>query len=153
MERPSYLPFDCQPDPKNPGWYTWDIADMTRFNGHALGHLIARKEGDMGARLRLIPGHQHSNIHDAVHGGALLALIDAALFSGAAIALGPALVGAVTLDLATQFIGAGRLGQPLDVVTQVLKETGRLAFVRGLVEQGDHLVASFTGTLRKTART
>jgi hypothetical protein len=30
-----------------------------------------------------------------------------------------------------------------------MKETRRLVFVRGTVEQGDHLVASFMGTLRK----
>jgi acyl-coenzyme A thioesterase PaaI-like protein len=60
--------------------------------------------------------------------------------------------GSVTLDLATQFIGAGRIGQPLDLVCEVLRETGRLVFLRGLVVQEDETVASFTGTVRKPSR-
>ncbi len=114
--------------------------------------MIVREEGDLSARLRLMPGHHHANMHDSVHGGAILALIDTAMFAAVAVVLSPDMVHSVTLDLATQFIGAGQLDRPLDVVTQVLKETGRLIFVRGLVEQEDHLVASFTGTLRKPGR-
>ncbi len=144
--------FDCQPDPDNPGWLSWNLVDKTRFNGHAMGHIIVRREGDKGARVRMMPGRQHSNLHNNMHGGAILAIIDVALFGGAAVVLGPELGGAVTLDLSAQFIGAGQLGVPLDVVTEVLKETKRMVFVRGLVEQNDHLVASFSGTLRKPSR-
>ena len=144
--------FDSQPDPDNPGWLNWNLADDSRFNGQAMGHLIARAEGTRGARLRLMPEKRHSNLHDKVHGGATLALIDIALFGGARIALGADIEGAVTLDLSTHFIGGGIIGQPLDAVTEVLKETRRLVFLRGVVEQGDHLVASFSGTLRKASR-
>ncbi len=115
--------------------------------------MLVRNEGDGSARLRIVPGHRHSNLLNNVNGGAILALIDAALFAGAMVAAGPELMGSVTLDLATQFIGTGKLGEPLDVATQVLKETGRLVFMRGLVEQGEHLVASFSGTLRKPGQT
>ena len=59
------------------------------------------------------------------------------------------MAGAVTLDASTQFIGAGRIGEPLEVVIELLKDTRRLVFLRGTVEQGDHLVAAFSGTLRK----
>jgi hypothetical protein len=37
-------------------------------------------------------------------------------------------------------------------VGEVLKETGRLIFVRGTIEQAHGLVASFMGTLRKPSR-
>jgi acyl-coenzyme A thioesterase PaaI-like protein len=57
--------------------------------------------------------------------------------------------GSVTLDLHNQFIGAGQIGEPLDVLCEVMRETGRLVFLRGSVEQGDRLVSSFLGTLRK----
>ena len=156
MQSPSPFKFDYHPDPDNPGWHTWNLSDHTRFNGHALGPLIVRDEGASGARLRMMPGHAHTSGHNNVHGGAILALIDVGLFTGAALALGPvlgpALLGSVTLDLSTQFIGRAQAGLPLDVVTQLLKETGRLVFVRGLVEQGDMLVASFSGTQRKPSR-
>jgi acyl-coenzyme A thioesterase PaaI-like protein len=41
----------------------------------------------------------------------------------------------------------------LDAVVDVLRETGRLGFMRGLVVQEDDLVASFTGILRKPGKT
>jgi acyl-coenzyme A thioesterase PaaI-like protein len=37
-------------------------------------------------------------------------------------------------------------------VCEVLRETGRLVFLRGLVVQEDETVASFTGTVRKPSR-
>ncbi len=144
--------FDSAPDPENPGWFTWNLSDPTRFNGHAMGHIIIRREGARSARMRLVPGHQHSNLHNTLHGGVILGLVDVSLFGASAMVLGQELVDAVTLDLSAQFIGAGQLGIPVDIVTEILKETKRLVFVRGLVEQGDHLVASFTGTLRKPSR-
>jgi hypothetical protein len=37
----------------------------------------------------------------------------------------------------------------LDAVAEVLKETKRLVFLRGLVEQDDVMVAAFSATIRK----
>jgi hypothetical protein len=42
--------------------------------------------------------------------------------------------------------------EPLDSVVEVLRETGRMVFMRGQVEQGEHLVASFSGLVRKAPR-
>lgn len=112
--------------------------------------MLIRCEGERSARLRLIEAEQrHSNIHNNVHGGVTLALIDVAMFATIYAVLGADAAGSVTLDLQNQFIGAGRIGEPLDVISEVMKETRRLVFLRGTVEQGDHLVASFMGTLRK----
>jgi uncharacterized domain 1 len=138
------------PDPDNPGWYTWDLDNDTLFNRKALGRLIVRTEGERSARVRMIDVEsKHSNLHGNVHGGATLGLIDVAMFATIFTVLGADAAGSVTLDLHTQFIGAGKTGEPLDVVSEVMKDTRRLVFVRGTVEQGDHLVASFVGTLRK----
>jgi acyl-coenzyme A thioesterase PaaI-like protein len=79
----------------------------------------------------------------------MLGFIDVALFGGAR-ALG--VLGSqrvVTLDLSTQFIGATRLGVPLEARVELLRETGHLIFLRGLVVQEEAIVASFTGTVRK----
>jgi acyl-coenzyme A thioesterase PaaI-like protein len=58
----------------------------------------------------------------------------------------------VTVDLATQFISAGRLDRTLEARIELLRETGRLLFLRGLlVQEGEPVIASFTGTLRKVA--
>jgi len=145
--------FVCEPDPANPGWNTWDLVDRSRFNSQTMGSMIVRREEAPGGvsqvRLRMMPGREHSNVHDAVHGGVTLALIDISLFAAMHVLLGGDAAGAVTLDLSTQFIGRGALHRPLDAVVEVLRETGRLVFLRGIVEQEDDRVAAYAGTIRK----
>jgi uncharacterized protein (TIGR00369 family) len=138
------------PDPDNPGWTTWDIDDPNRFNPQVMGRMIVRPEGDNGARFRMVePRLLHANLHGGLHGGVILALVDIALFATLHVASDSDASGSVTLDINCQFIGPGSLERPVDVVSEVLRETRRLAFLRGIVEQGDTLVASYSGTLRK----
>ena len=151
MSRLPHTGFRCEPDPANPGWLTWDSLDPARFNGAAMGKIIARAEGDSACRVRMVPGHQHANLPGGVHGGVILALIDIALFATFYIRQGGDAVSAVTLELHNQFIGAGELEEPMDAVTAILKETGRLVFMRGTVEQEGRLIASYTGTMRKAS--
>jgi uncharacterized protein (TIGR00369 family) len=144
--------FDTSPDPDNPGWFNWQMTDKSRYNGTVLGKMMVRSDGDGKARLRMFPEHRHSNLGNAVHGGTILGFIDVALF-GAARMFGLIDTGlAVTLDLSVQFIGAGRLDKALDAEVELLKETGRLLFLRGLVVQGSDKVASFAGTIRKPTK-
>jgi acyl-coenzyme A thioesterase PaaI-like protein len=148
--------FDHSPDPENPGWLNWNMIDPTRYNGQVLGKMIVRLEGEgrvgrVKARIRMFPEHKHSNLLDTIHGGAILGFIDVALFSASRM-FGLIDIGsAVTLDLSTKFIGAGKIGEPMDAETELLKETRRLIFLRGLVLQGETMVASYSGTLRKTS--
>jgi len=51
--------------------------------------------------------------------------------------------------VSTQFVGGGDPARPLDAVTEVVRETGKLVFVRGMVEQEGDVVASFSGIVRK----
>ena len=143
-------------EPLGDGWFSWNLRDDTRFNT-LLEPLSVRLEpptadGRPVARLRMVPQRQHSNLGNNVHGAVTLGLIDIALFACShqfgVFNAGPA----VTLDLSTQFVGAGRIDEPLDAVTELVRETGRLVFLRGLLVQGagdSHLVASFAGTIRK----
>lgn len=141
--------FESFPDPDNPGWYTWQLKDPTRFNSWMFGKLIVRRDDDGKARLRMFPQHHHTNLADRIHGAAVLALIDIGLFACSRM-LGIIEAGtAVTLDLSTQFIGAGQPGVPCDAVTELLKETRRLVFLRGVVEQEGEIIAAFSGTIRK----
>ena len=127
------------------------MVDTSRYNGTVLGKMIVRSEGEGKARLRMFPEHRHSNLGNAVHGGTTLGFIDVALF-GAARIFGLIDTGvAVTLDLSVQFIGAGRLNEPLDAEVELLKETQRLLFMRGLVVQGGDRIAGFSGTIRKAS--
>jgi uncharacterized protein (TIGR00369 family) len=142
-------PFSYEDDPNEPGWKSWRFRDPTKFNGF-IGPLLVKMEGGI-ARVRMMPEHRHSNMRDNVHGGALLGFMDVALFAASrgfgVIGAG----GAVTLDLSAQFIGGGRIGVPLEAHIELLRETGRMLFLRGLiVQEGEPTIASFTGTLRKS---
>lgn len=81
-----------------------------------------------------------------------MGLIDVSLFATMYLLHGMPVARAVTMDLQTQFIGAGDASRPLDVVVEVLRETRRMVFLRGLVVQEDDLVSSFTGTIRKPSQ-
>ena len=141
--------FACTPDPENPGWMRWKLSDETRYNEAVLGKMIARAEGPDHCRVRIFPQHHLTNNSGNVHGAATLGLIDIALFCAMFMLRGCNAAGSVTLGIDTQFIGAGDASKPLDCVVEVLRETRRLGFLRGLVEQDDALVASFSGTIRK----
>ncbi len=148
-EPPSF--FHYREVPGEPGWFTWDMIDDTRFNSQVIGPLKVRREGDR-CRVRMQPEIKHTNLQDMIHGAATLALIDISLFSAMHV-LGESDAGmAVTLELSTQFIGAGKPGMPLDSVVEILRETGRLIFLRGEVVQEDHLVAAFSGVIRKASK-
>ena len=150
---PAKPDFVRQPAADLPGWSSWDLTDDTRFNAQTMGRLLVREDTSPGGtpllRLRMFPERRHSNLLDAVHGGVTLALIDISLFAAIRLLLGGDAGGSVTLDLSTQFIGAGRIGQPLDALCEVLRETRRLVFLRGTIEQDGHLVAAYSGTVRK----
>jgi uncharacterized protein (TIGR00369 family) len=136
-----------EPDPAYPGWWTWDIAAEDRFNT-VIGKLLVRAEGPGKARCRMFPQARHANLGDVVHGGALMTFIDMALFAGGTLAGGD-VAFAVTLDCSTQFLAPAQIGIPLEAEVELLRETGRLAFLRGRLLQEDELVAAFSGTLRK----
>ncbi len=144
--------FLYQPDPDHPGWHSWNLADDTRFNAQTMGHMLVRRESDAVCRVRMFPERRHTNLLDMVHGAVTLALMDVALFAAMRTLLNGDAAGSVTLELSSQFIGAGRPDVPLDAVVEVMRETRRLAFLRGTVVQGEAaevLVASFSGIVRK----
>ncbi len=130
------------------------MTDERRFNANVLGKMILRSEGEGRARLRMFPTIKHSNLMNNLHGGTILSLIDVAMFAGSRT-FGLIEAGtAVTLDMAVQFIGAGKMDVPLDAEVELLKETGRLLFLRGLVVQEGVRIAAWSGTIRKpTIRT
>ncbi len=149
---PGLTRFIHEPDPANPGWHRWDVEDQARFNHRVMGAMLLRTEASGFVRLRMDPAIAHANILGTLHGGAILALIDIALFATVHVTSPDDAMGAVTLDLDCRFIGAGNLEAPLDAVTQVLRETRRLVFMRGLIEQDETLVAAYSATIRKPSR-
>ncbi len=140
--------FEHGPDPEHPGWHHWNLKDATLFNGAVMGKLITRREGER-CRLRMFPERKHENLQGIIHGAVTLGLIDISLFTTMHV-VGSGNAGpSVTLELSTQFIGGGDPKRPLDAVTEILRETGKLVFVRGEVVQDDDRIAAYSGIIRK----
>jgi acyl-coenzyme A thioesterase PaaI-like protein len=149
-EAPPLTNFVCEADAQTPGWLRWRIADAARFNEAVLGKQLVRAEGPDHCRMRILPQVPlHTNAAGNVHGAITLALADISLFAAMYVLRGLDAGQSVTLDLTTQFIGAGDASRPLESVVELLRETRRLAFLRGLVVQDEDIVASFTATIRK----
>ncbi len=144
--------FISDSDLDNPGWYNWRLSDERRFNGQIMGKMIVRLDEDGKARTRMFPEMRHTNLMDNLHGGIILSLIDVGIFSGSRM-FGLIEAGtAVTLDLSVQFLAGGKADRPVDAVAELLRETRRLLFLRGTVEQGEELIAAYSATIRKPSR-
>ncbi len=141
-------PFRFFPDPDLPGWHRWELTDPTRYNAF-LAPLSVRVEGEGRARVRMVPQRIHSNIRDHVHGGALLGFADVAIFAAARALRIMNEGGASTVDLSAQFIDGAVAADPIEAEVELLRETGRLFFVRGLIVQDGRPCVSFTATARK----
>lgn len=92
---------------------------------------------------------RHANLGGMVHGGAILTFIDTAMFAGGRLSGIGDISYAVTLDLNAQFIAPAIPGKPLDATVELLRETRRLAFMRGTVEQEGVTAVAWSGCMRK----
>ncbi|NYT41144.1 PaaI family thioesterase [Sphingomonas sp. R-74633] len=149
MSAPAPEHFQYEDDPDLPGWKRWQILDQGRFNSF-IGSLSVKATTDRTALVRHRFERQHSNLRDHIHGGALAGFIDMALFA-AARGLGVLAGPASTVDMSIQFIAGGAIGTETEAEVELLRETGRMLFLRGVVRQGEVTVASFLGTIRKSS--
>ncbi len=133
----------------NAGWTRWLRDPDGRF-ASMLGDFLFRQtdEGDVVCRMET--DRRHSNGLGYIHGGFIMSFIDMAMFSFIFRQLENS--AAVTLSCATDFLSAGIIGKPIEARGEILKETGKMLFVRGLITQDGLNVASFTGTMRKIPR-
>jgi acyl-coenzyme A thioesterase PaaI-like protein len=137
------------PDPENEGWYILPAGETGRFND-IYGKQRCRIESDGKVRIRVHPEFKHTNSHNTVHGGFILALIDHVIFISP-VALGiPRVLGGVTIELSTKFFGALRPDEPMDVVFQVMRETGGMIFSRGVIEQYGSEAVAFSGITKRS---
>jgi len=143
--------FRWEPSPDHPGWTEYDLAEPGHYNRAVLGTLLVRGDSPDHCRVRMAPRVLHTNSAGRIHGGVTLGLVDVSLFAAMYQLRGIPVSGSVTVDLQCQFIGPGDGARPLDCVVELLRETRRMGFLRGLVVQDDDLVASFTATMRKPA--
>ena len=131
------------------GWSWWHREPDGRF-ASLLGDLYFRETDDKGVECRMETDRRHSNGLGYLHGGFIMSFIDMAMFSFIFRQLENS--AAVTLSCATDFLSPGLVGKPLFATGEILKETGKMLFVRGLVTQDGVNTASFTATMRKIPR-
>jgi uncharacterized protein (TIGR00369 family) len=137
------------PSPDADGWVPWIGKPDGRFHD-LLGQMYFRVTAN-GVESKMDTDRRHSNGLGYLHGGFLMSFVDMAMFA----IIRPRFdkgEGAVTLSCATDFLTGGVFGEPIEARGELLKETGKLYFVRGLVTQRGANVCSFTGTMRKITR-
>ena len=111
-----------------------------------------RADGPTRARVALETRSSHRNRLDTLHGGFLAAFAEHAYFGGLWIMGHQAQVNGVTIDLGMQYLGAGKVGPDLVAEVEILRETGRLFFLRMLMTQNGEAVAASTATVRKAPK-
>lgn len=128
------------------GWTTWG-GGQDPFET-LLGPFAFKEEPGGGVVSGFMPERKHLNGGGAIHGGALMSFADFSLFSIAHNVL-KGDVMAVTLTLNGEFAGAGGLEGMVEARGEVVRETGGLLFVRGLITQQGRPLLNFSGVLRK----
>ena len=132
------------------GWTRWFGQRPNRFSD-LIGPHYFRRDDTGNVECAMLAEEKHLNGLGYLHGGFLMAFIDQVMFTIARPQLS-ATVGAVTLSCDTHFLGSGVAGQTIHGSGEILRETGKLLFIRGLLTQDGQSVCAFTGTLRKVTR-
>ncbi|WP_313805292.1 PaaI family thioesterase [Sphingobium sp.] len=127
---------------------SWTDPVPGTFLVSAIGTSYSRSDAAGKATVMLESRPSHANRLGALHGGFLAAFADHALFAGLAAMGRPEQAAAVTIDLTMQYCGSGRIGPPLRAEVELLRETGRMMFLRQMIFQ-DELIAASTATVRK----
>ena len=90
--------------------------------------------------LGLRVAHKHCNARGTIHGGILAALADVALGYSMAFATDPP-TGLVTANLSLDFAGTAKVGDWIEVRTDVQKQGARLAFANCFIAvEGERIV-------------
>jgi len=130
------------------GWSAWSDPHPDTFL-QAIGRGYMRRVSTERAHVALETRTSHRNRLDTLHGGFLAAFADHAYFGGLWAMGHEAQVNGMTVDLTMQYLGAGRVGPPLVADVELLRETGRMMFLRMLMTQDGAPVAASTATVRK----
>jgi acyl-coenzyme A thioesterase PaaI-like protein len=149
-DKPRQLSDYYYPDPDEPGWYRWTPEEAGTF-APLFGLVRVLPKGQGQARVKIDPEPHLNSSTGAIHGGAIAGYVDIAIFAGS-VGGGVAMPhGAGTVELSVQYLTQAYLGRPLEAEVEVRRDGGRLVFIRGSIEQGEALIASFTAIVRKNS--
>ncbi|WP_269620306.1 PaaI family thioesterase [Zhongshania sp. BJYM1] len=89
------------------------------------------------------------NGQNGLHGGFLAARAEQVLYLPLYVNRSVALGRVVIIDMNLQYVAGGTVGVPLLAEVELIQETGRMGFTRGLLKQEGRVLTSFTSTIRK----
>lgn len=130
------------------GWISWSEPDFQGFL-QVVGPSFARRTRKNAADVAIATRVEHGNRLGALHGGFLAGFADHAYFAALTAMERDDLVAGITVDLTMQFFGTGTIGPDLEASVEVLRETGRLLFMRLIISQEGNEIAASTATIRK----
>lgn len=125
----------------DPAAHGWQIVNNTPF-GDLVGPIWLREDGD---RLRwgFVVEPKHLNRAGILHGGMLMTFADQSMAMTARRATGGK--RHTTIELNTQFIGMGKLGDFVEAQADVVRATRSLVFMQVKMFVGDRVVVSASG--------
>lgn len=109
--------------------------------------LYSRRADDGGFAIGLFVETAHCNARGLAHGGLISALADNAMGLACVIASGGA-GGAVTVQLSTDFVGAARTGQWLEIAARPVKLGRTLSFAEARISADGEPVARASAVFR-----
>lgn len=118
----------------------------------ALPPLDVRAPAPSLAEMRVVPNAACANVMGGLHGGFLAACAEQSLFLPLYLHGRCSRGGIVVIDFHLSYLAGGDLSTPIVAKLELLRETGRMGFVRGTLWQGDKALVSYSGTVRKIDR-
>lgn len=95
------------------------------------------------------PSSRSMNAAGGMHGAYLAAVAEITLFVPLFLKGSCTRAGNVTVDFTLQYLAGGDATLPLHARIELLRETGRMGFVRGTLLQQGVAILAYSGTLRK----
>lgn len=129
-------------------WCEKRMPEAARFD-RCFAPFQFRKLGPGRVEVDIPTPAESANAHGGIHGGYLAARIEQILYLPLYVNRSVGLGRVVIVDYSLKYLMGGELGESLQGEVELMQETGRLGFTRGLLRQGDQPLVSFTATIRK----
>ncbi|MBU0538703.1 MAG: PaaI family thioesterase [Gammaproteobacteria bacterium] len=136
------------PDVETSDWMPMAMPRGDSFDSHLDPYQI-RKSGAGRAEARFDTNNACQNEQNGLHGGYLAVRAEQVLYLPLYVNRSVAFGRVVTIDMTLQYVAGGTIGLPLLAEVELIHETGRMGFTRGVLKQEGRVLTSFTATLRK----
>lgn len=111
-----------------------------------VGPFLRRDDSD-GVVIGLRVEPHHANEHGSLHGGVQMAMADYTVGTNARHNMGDE--GTVSISFTAEFVDAGRVGEWVEGRAEVVRRTGSMVFVRGLLTTEGRTLLSFTSVVKR----